>query len=60
MMADELRAWILDEAEKLVVLDDVSDQHRDWLRRILVTSSLDDPGALERVAIPHDLLGRAM
>jgi hypothetical protein len=55
MTADELRAHILDEAERLLACDDISEEHRAWLKQLLVAHSSGDPGALMRVAIPGDL-----
>lgn len=55
MTADELRAWVLDEAERLLACDDISEEHRAWLKQLLVAHSSGDPGALMRVAIPRDL-----
>jgi hypothetical protein len=55
MTADELSAWLLDKAERLLACDDISEEHRAWLKRLLVAHSSGDPGALMRVAIPRDL-----
>lgn len=55
MPEDELLAWLLDEAERFVACDDISDEHRAWLKQILEAHASGDPGALTRVAIPHDL-----
>jgi hypothetical protein len=55
MTADELRIWIPDEAERLLICDDISGDHRAWLTQILAAHSSGDPGALTCVAIPRDL-----
>jgi hypothetical protein len=53
MTADELRAWILDEAESLITCDDISEAHRAWLKQFLSGY----PDSLMSMAVPRDLLG---
>jgi hypothetical protein len=59
MTADELRTWIPDEAERLLICEDISEEHRAWLKQILVAQASGDRGGLTRVVIPRDLLGQA-
>jgi hypothetical protein len=60
MTADELRAWLLDEAEKLIACDDISEEHRAWVEQILIahtgSNGVVDWDALADVAMPRDLL----
>jgi hypothetical protein len=35
MTADELRTWLLDEAERLLTCGDIAEEHRAWLGQIL-------------------------
>jgi hypothetical protein len=59
MTADELRAWLLDEAERLLACDDISEEHRAWLKQLLVAGTASNGvvnwNAITSVDIPLDL-----
>jgi hypothetical protein len=60
MTADELRAYIIEKGESLLACDDISEEHRAWVKQVFIahTSSngVVDWDALRRVAAPSDLL----
>ena len=41
MTADELRTWILDEAGRLLICEDIAEEHRAWLKRLQAAGAID-------------------
>jgi hypothetical protein len=54
MTADELRTWISDEAGRLLICEDIAEEHRAWLKRLQAACTIDWT-TLAAVAMPSDL-----
>jgi hypothetical protein len=54
MTADELRTWIPDEAGRLLICEDISEEHRAWLKRLQAAGAVDWT-TLADVTMPRDL-----
>ena len=59
MTADELRVYIIDEAKSLLACHGISEEHRAWVKQILIAhtgaNGIVDWEVLRRVAVPRDL-----